>query len=369
MAACVLPCQMDTEEKTTARERDQTDESLRAERENTDQTLADTQVAVDSDADEVVRRAREAADAVLEAAREKADDQLDRPNLPCEIAEERLIEDESLREERASADASLNRVRKEDAHALMRLLPLEREATDRHLLTERARSDDAIANRDDFLGMVCHDLRDLLGGIVMSSSLLSSRASESEEGKRAAAAGTQIQRYAARMNRLIGDLVDVVSIDAGKLSVTGEGGDPDALVAEAVAAFRDAASAKGLSLDADRASQPVTAQFDHDRMLQVLANLITNSIKFTPKGGAIRIQCEHARDELRFCVSDTGPGVPADMLEAVFERFWQVGKNDRRGLGLGLYISKCIVEAHGGRIWAESEPGRGSRFWFTLPMP
>jgi signal transduction histidine kinase len=102
-------------------------------------------------------------------------------------------------------------------------------------------------------------------------------------------------------------------------------------------------------------------------MLQVLANLITNSIKFTAQGGSIWVRAERAGDELRFSISDTGAGIPDHMLEAVFERFWQVDKNDRRGLGLGLYISRCIVEAHRGRIWAESRLGEGSRFWFTLP--
>ena len=103
-------------------------------------------------------------------------------------------------------------------------------------------------------------------------------------------------------------------------------------------------------------------------MLQVFANLISNSIKFTPAGGKVVVGVGRARGALRFGVTDTGVGIPAPMLEAVFERFWQVGKNDRRGQGLGLYISKSIVEAHGGRIWAESEPGKGSQFYFTLPL-
>ena len=103
-------------------------------------------------------------------------------------------------------------------------------------------------------------------------------------------------------------------------------------------------------------------------MLQVLANLIANSIKFTPKGGSIRVSCERVGESLEFCVEDTGEGIPAAMLEAIFERFWQVGKNDRRGLGLGLYISRCIVEAHGGNIRAESNPGQGTRMRFTIPV-
>jgi signal transduction histidine kinase len=103
-------------------------------------------------------------------------------------------------------------------------------------------------------------------------------------------------------------------------------------------------------------------------MMQVFANVIANAIKFTPRDGKISIHGERVEDELRFCVSDTGSGIPAHMLESIFERFWQVGKNDRRGLGLGLYISKCLVETHGGTIWAQSQLGEGSKLCFTLPI-
>ncbi len=360
-----------TADETLRVEREKTNENLRVEREKTDLALSDTQEAVEEDADRIVRLARETADAVLETAREKADEQLAhsaRFSVDDTISEERAIEDQALDLERATADETLDRERKEEARAIKKLLPLEREATDRTLLTERARSDDALANRDDFLGMVCHDLRDLLNGIMMSSALLCEKATESKEGERITKSGDQIQRYAARMNRLIGDLIDVASIDAGKLSFTTDLADSAGLVKEAVEVFQSAAKAKGLVLDADLAGDEREARFDHDRMLQVLANLITNAIKFTPTGGTVRVRREYEGDTARFCVSDTGAGIPADMLEAIFQRFWQVGKNDRRGLGLGLYISKCIVEAHGGKIWAESTPGRGSRFFFTVPL-
>jgi signal transduction histidine kinase len=179
---------------------------------------------------------------------------------------------------------------------------------------------------------------------------------------------TRIERYGARMNRLVGDLVDIASIDAGKLAMQMVEGDVAALLIEAVEALHIAASAKGVSLALKSEAMPSSAKFDHDRLLQVLANLIANSIKFTPKGGSIRVRCEHLEKAFEFCVEDTGEGIPATMLEAVFERFWQIGKNDRRGLGLGLYISRCIVEAHGGNIRAESSPGQGTRMYFTLPI-
>ena len=350
-------------------EREQTDESLRLERERTDHALAERQAA-EEDSDLIVHNARESADAVLTEARAKADERLEAsPHVGTDatLAEERVLEDEALQSERASADEILRRERDENARVLSRLLPLERERTDRFLLTERARSDVALSNRDNFLGLVSHDLRNLLGGIVMSAELLSARAPETEDGAQTRAMTTRIQRYAARMNRLIGDLLDVASIDAGKLAITPVPGDAAALIAEAVDTFQAAASAQGVSLQAEDVVGPLRTEFDHDRMLQVLANIVTNAIKFTSRGGRIRVRGERAGDELRFTISDTGSGIPGNMLEAIFERFWQVGKNDRRGVGLGLYISRCIVEAHGGKIWAESTLGEGSRLCFTLP--
>jgi signal transduction histidine kinase len=268
--------------------------------------------------------------------------------------------------ERAAADVALDTGRKEQADTLATLLVHERAATDAYLLTERDRADDAVAHRDDFLGMVAHDVRNLLNGVVLSLELL--RPGDDEPEPHVAAAATRIRRYVARMNRLIGDLVDVTSIDAGKLAMVPVEGDPAALVTEATDTFQSAAREKGVSLSAEVPAAPLRAPFDHDRLLQVFANLIANAIKFTPSGGHIAICVEAPQGLVRFCVSDTGVGIPAPMLEAIFERFWQVGENDRHGMGLGLYISKSIVDAHHGRIWAESELGKGTRMYFTLPV-
>ena len=361
---------MTTDGRTASSERDQTDESLRLEREKTDQALADRQAA-EEDSNQVVHQARESADAVLTAARAKADQRLDQisPQVVTHAAlvKERVLEDEALQDERESADEMLRREREENARVLSRLLPLERDKTDRFLLTERARSDDALSNRDNFLGIVSHDLRNLLGGIVMSAGMLAERAADNEDGKQTLVATTRIQRYAARMNRLIGDLVDVASIEAGKLAVDPAPGDAAALIDEAVDTFQAPASAKGISLRTEVAERPLPLEVDHGRMLQVLANILSNAIKFTSEGGSILVRGERAGDELRISVSDTGSGIPGGMLEAIFERFWQVGKADRRGVGLGLYISRSIVEAQGGRIWAESRLGEGSTICFTLP--
>lgn len=356
--------------KENRQERTQTDESLRAEREKTDQALIDKS-AVDEDADEVVRRARDHADAVLVAAREKADEHLAyagaRVDAHSTLARERAVTDEVLRDERASEDERLSRERVEQPRILARLLPLEREKTDRYLLTERRRSDDALANRDDFLSIVSHDLRNLLSGIVMSAALLSDGSTGEEAPTSTRSATDRIQRYAARMNRLIGDLLDVGSIDAGRLAIVPERGDLATVVTEALDGFAGAASAKAISLEVEHLERPMLASFDHDRMLQVLANLLSNAIKFTAQGGRILVRCEVGGDTIGFAIRDDGAGIPDSMLEAIFERFWQVGRNDRRGLGLGLYISRCIIEAHGGTIWAESKLGEGSRFCVRLP--
>ena len=343
-------------------ERSRTDQSLRTEREKTDQALASRKSAVESEADSIVQRARVQADIVLDAARDMADRQHGDDGARAMVQSERGVEDEALRRERAAADESVQKERRESDNVLAALLPLEREKTDRYLVTERARSDDALAVRDDFLGMVSHDLRNLLGGIVLSAALLNER---SQHDPNTVAATARIDRYAARMNRLIGDLVDVVSIEAGRLAVAPVEGDVGAVLAEALEAFSSSASSKGIQLVME-VERPVLGRVDHGRMLQVVANLVTNAIKFTPAGGRITMRCARSGSEVSVSVTDTGSGIAPDMLEAVFERFWQAGENDRRGIGLGLYISRRIVAAHGGRIWAESA-GTGATFFVTLP--
>jgi signal transduction histidine kinase len=342
--------------------RDLTDESLRAERGKVDQSVAE-RTAAEEEARRLVERARENADSVLEGARDKADDQLAATGdvVRTSLVHERNLEDEALRAEREVADDTLRNELAESQSALAKLFPLEREATDRTLLTERARSDDAVSNRDEFLGIVSHDLRNLLGGIVVSVGLLAKQ--HPENGEETA----RIRRYAARMNRLIGDLLDVASIEAGKLAVAVTRGDTGALVAEAVDLFRGPARTKGITLVATPVAQPLFALFDHDRMLQVLANLLTNALKFGAKGDTVTVGCEDTGKLVTFSVRDEGPGIPADMLEVVFERFCQIGKNDRRGLGLGLHIARRIVEAHGGTICVKSALGGPSTFVFTVP--
>jgi signal transduction histidine kinase len=351
-------------------DRKKTDASLHHERSKSDAAMANGRSAVNDVADDVLRRARGDADTVLLTAREHADASLRRTHsargASAAVVLERVAEDAALELERDVADEALRLERAETARVLSRLLPEERDQTDRFLLRERTQSDTALANRDDFLGLVSHDLRDLLSAIVMSTAVIATDTPQSPPGERIRSETARIQRNAARMNRLISDLVDVASIDAGRLSVVAVRDDLGALISEAVDAFRDSASVKAIRIDSSVADG-ATAVFDHSRLFQVVANLLLNSIKFTPRGGTITIACAEGEGVWRCSVSDTGPGIPAAHLESVFDRFSQGDRPDRRGLGLGLFISKCIVDAHGGKIWADSVPDRGARVSFTLP--
>ena len=349
-------------------EREQTDESLRVEREKADRALEEELAAIDETADAVISRARARADDVLAAARAKTDRQsatrASSVQSPKNIQRERVLEDQAVREERASADEALREERAEHVG----LPSIEREATDKDLFSERARSDDALAARDEFLGIVSHDLRNMLNAVVGCADLIAKGVSRENHVEAVLVNTQRIERSAARMNRLIGDLVDLASIEAGKLAVSREVGDPTHVVMEAVDTFQAQASASGVALAAEIVPPSSLAIFDPARILQVLTNLLSNAIKFTPASGNVVVHVERIGDEIRFAVSDTGPGIPTEKLEEVFVRFLQLTKNDRRGVGLGLYISKCIVLAHGGRIWAERRSGGGSTFCFTLPI-
>ena len=352
--------------------REQTDASLRAERSQTDRALAERQRAIEDEADHVIAVARDHADAVLTAARSKADHRLGNGAQSAAaraiVNDERSSEDSAVQDEREAADGIVRMQREETARTLRSLIPFEREATDRHLLTERACWDDAVANRDDFLGMVSHDLRGLLGGIVTAAAILSRTAPDTEDGQKAVAQATRIQRYAARMNRLIGDLVDVASIEAGKLSVSPTVSDAAALVKEAADTFAGMAATRNITVAVLVEEQPLQALFDYPRILQVMTNLLSNAVKFTPAGGRIDVRAGRTGSNLQLSVSDSGTGIPEALLEQVFERFWQVDRTERSGIGLGLYICRSIADAHRGHIWAESPETSGTTIYLTLPI-
>lgn len=362
---------MPREDDPEQAERARTDESLKDERHKTDEELHRRAAAVAEDADRVVNRARERADGVLSDARAAADEKLNEASAaPAEravIVEERGRQDRILREERVVADEELQTEREAGRRALVALLAEERDETDQHLALERERADDLVRTRDDFLGIVTHDIRNMLGGIALSAASLVNVPATPELKSLIVRDAKRVQRYTARMSRLVGDLVDLVSIQAGRLAVLPQPQDATELVRETVDAYRPLAAVKQLSIRTEVHDGSLLAQYDHDRVLQVLSNLVGNAIKFTREEGRVDIAVQRVDQEIRFGVTDTGPGIAPEKLEIIFDRFWQNRTRDQAGLGLGLYIARCIVEAHRGRIWAESRVGEGSTFYFTLP--
>jgi signal transduction histidine kinase len=356
---------MDQQSKQPHRE--QTDESLRTEREKADIAAETKHQSLEDEADEVVRIARERADEVVRTARDSVDrERPESAGADAAFERERNREDVILARERSTADAVLDVERSRRKRYLAAFLAVEREATDQDLMDERADADTVIATRDEFLATVSHDLRSLLGGLALNAQLMVEQASDSPLGAMMLKQASSSQRLLARMNRLVNDLLDMVSIDAGQLGLVKEQGDVRSILQDTLEAFEPIARAKGVALSADVEEQPLLARLDSDRIVQVLANLVSNAIKFTPADGLVSIRIHSEEGDVRFSVSDTGIGIAEDDLAKVFERFRQVSK-DRRGLGLGLYISKGVVEAHGGKMWAESRPGSGSTFHFAVP--
>ena len=350
-------------------QREQTDESLRVERGKTDRRIATKQMASEEEADQAVRVARQLADEVVQGARASVD-RAQPPSAATEagVERERVRADVLLEDQRSDEDAALKGQRAERARYLADFLAVEREATDEDMSRERDDADRLVSTRDEFLGNVSHDIRSLLNGVGLNNDLMLRHAPKGPVGDPIRRYGAANQRLVARMNRMVNDLLDVASIDAGKISLLPEQVEMGKILRETLEAFEPMASAKGITLDADAAEKPFPAYLDGGRVLQVLANLVSNAIKFTPAAGRVSIRIRNEKSEIVFTVTDTGIGIPPADLQTIFERFRQISK-DRRGLGLGLHISKSIIEAHGGRVWVESQPGSGSTFYFALPQP
>jgi signal transduction histidine kinase len=156
-------------------------------------------------------------------------------------------------------------------------------------------------------------------------------------------------------------------MEAGRLSLARRRLSATEFVAGVVDTQMPLATAASLALQLDAAADLPDIDADADRLLQVFENLIGNAIKFTRPGGVITVRARREHCDVLFSVTDTGPGIPEEDVPRLFDRFWQATRSDRRGVGLGLPIAKGIVEAHGGRMWIESTPGKGSTFFLTLP--
>jgi len=228
-------------------------------------------------------------------------------------------------------------------------------------LLTRARA--AARARDDLLAAVSHDLRNPINAITLTVRSMRRASSDPATEKQAA----RIERATERMSRLIADLLDAAKIEAGVFRVDRKPEDVRKLLESAEEMFRAVAEERSIRLVSRPPAGEVIVPCERHLISRVLANLLSNALKFSPDGASVVIAAERLAAEVRFAVSDEGPGIPPEHRAHVFDRYWQQKKSDRRGSGLGLYIAKGIVAAHGGRIWIES-PGRGTTVSFTLPL-
>jgi PAS domain S-box-containing protein len=225
----------------------------------------------------------------------------------------------------------------------------------------------AVRTRDNLLAVVSHDLRSPLSAIQLSATL----AMLPPPGGDRRANRKQldvIARSAERMSHLIDDLLQAATIEAATFTISPEREDVGPLVDEVLAAIEPLAAEKSIHLQKRAPPNLPPIYCDRYRLGQVFGNLLGNAVKFVPEQGKIEVRAWVQEKDVHFAVCDNGPGVPDDQVAHLFDRYWKGKAEGRHGTGLGLFIAKGIVDAHGGRIWFENEANGGSSVHFTIPI-
>lgn len=220
----------------------------------------------------------------------------------------------------------------------------------------------AVRARDELIAVVSHDLRNPLSAIVLQADSMH----ETAHDDRTRSSVERIRRSASHAKALIDDLLDLARIEAQSFVVHRSSVDSRAMIEEALLGVAPMADVKHIALAADLLDSP-QLEVDGHQIMRVLMNLLGNAIKFTPDGGKVTVRAQRSGTDLMITVADTGPGILAEHLPWLFERYWQARPASHVGAGLGLYVARGIVAAHGGRIWAESTAA-GARLTFTLPL-
>jgi light-regulated signal transduction histidine kinase (bacteriophytochrome) len=245
---------------------------------------------------------------------------------------------------------------------------LRRNAIENDLARQVHREHEAVRERDELVAVVSHDLRNPMTIIIMQCGMMQ-RLVARDEGKhtvRMNAALDTMEGATGRMNALIADLLDKSKLDAGQYPLERKPLDVVDLLEQACALLVTLTSHKNIELNCTSA-QGLSFDADPQRLFQVLSNLLGNAIKFTPAGGRIDVTAWQVDDKVLISVRDNGNGIPAAHIPHIFERYWSTREGNPNGSGLGLYICRAIVGAHGGELWAQSEPGVGSEFTFSIP--
>lgn len=230
-------------------------------------------------------------------------------------------------------------------------------------------AEDAIRAREEMLGIVAHDLRNPLSSLKLSTELVSRLVGMPSAEARIRAQSESMRRGIKRIEILVEDIMDLARIEAGTLQISLAECRVGTLIEDALAMMRPLADKKGVQLKSQVLCSSEVIECDLNRILQVFSNLIGNAIKFTAVGGCVTVRAKLLEQSVLFSILDTGGGIPADQLPHIFDRLWQAKPGVHAGIGFGLYISRMIVQAHGGAICPDSVPGKGSSFFFTLPLP
>jgi signal transduction histidine kinase len=226
----------------------------------------------------------------------------------------------------------------------------------------------AIRNRDDLLSIVSHDLRAPLAVILGFTNVFLRTVQPGEPASCDPKHIEAIRRSAMQMSRLIEDLLSTASIESEQVLIERQSNAVGPLINEALELMQPLATRKDIRLTTEGSDSLPPIFADRERTMQVFANLIGNAIKFSPAGSAISVRAAQVENCVQFSVEDAGPGIPQDQLARIFDRFWRAPGTEGKGTGLGLFIVKGVVEAHAGKVWATSNVGAGTTFFFTLPV-
>jgi len=360
-----------------------TDKSLEQERDKTDEYLEKLK-EVAEETTEIIQSNRASTDEDLESQRAETDfdkehHQLDARGrtvlaaLETKLDQERELSDKALQAEREIEDRVRTKERFQQRLLVEALLENERKKTDTNLQEERVQTDletkAAIVTRDQFVTIISHDLKDPLVAISLGAqSMRRGFGKDTVDPAHLLKQLRIIEQSAAGMDRMITALLDVEQMVHDKVTLHCERTDLRALLQECMDLFAQVVLTKSFSMTLDAGAEPLFADVDRDRILQVLSNLIGNALKFTPNGGTVKFSARKQERQVEISVADNGPGILPQDRQLIFERFTKLRMNDRTGLGLGLFVAKWIVEAHKGHISVTSDVGKGSTFSFTLPL-
>lgn len=239
-----------------------------------------------------------------------------------------------------------------------------RQSAEQELKRALGTAEHATRLRDEMVAVVAHDLRNPLHTIALAAGTLESPNLATERRQRLQEI---IRQTAINMGELLDNLLDVSRLESGTFAISHEAVSPGFLAEAMERHFAPRAAQKDIAWSVHLERELPHIEGDPHRLEQLLSNLVGNALKFTPPGGRLCLKCRSHAEGVEFVVEDSGPGIAPEHLERLFDRFWKADPASHNGAGLGLAIARGIVEAHGGRIWAESVQGKGAAFRVVLP--